>query len=197
MDSYDKLPDLEIKPLGEMSKKFLELKISSFKGACLYVHNMRYCYNTNKDEKMILFKEDCGSCTTKHGVIALLAEELGIPLYKHVCVYKLTEEITTGIDEIVQKYEIPYVPMIHCFLVYKEYQFDLTEGNNNGKKKTVNQYIHAERVDPFISSRDEYRLFRKVLKEIIVPSEETKGITQRSLLKARQEALILFMNRIK
>jgi len=97
----------------------------------------------------------------------------------------------------VQKYEIPYVPMIHCFLVYKEYQFDLTEGNNNGKKKTVNQYIHAERVDPFISSRDEYRLFRKVLKEIIVPSEETKGITQRSLLKARQEALILFMNRIK
>jgi len=34
MDSFDKLPDKEIKPLGEMSIKFLELNISSFKDAC-------------------------------------------------------------------------------------------------------------------------------------------------------------------
>ena len=37
MDSFDKLPDKEIKPLGEMSIKFLELNISSFKDACLYI----------------------------------------------------------------------------------------------------------------------------------------------------------------
>lgn len=42
---------------------------------------------------MILFKEEKGTCTSKHAVIAGLAEELNIPLYKHVGIYKLTEEI--------------------------------------------------------------------------------------------------------
>ena len=196
MDSYDKLPDAEIQPLGEMSKKFLELKISSFKEACLYVHNMDYGLNTSADDKMILFKDNRGTCSTKHGVIATLAEELDIPLYKYECVYMMNEKITTGIDEILKKFEIPYVPMGHCFLVYEDFKFDLTEGNNNGKKVPINEYIHAERVDPFISSRDEYRFLRKVVLEIIVPSEEMKGITKKMLLKARTEALMVLTSHL-
>jgi hypothetical protein len=180
-----------------MSRKFLELNISSFKEAAIYVHNMEYRYNSNKDDRMILFKDNCGTCTTKHAVIATLAEELDIPLYKYVCVYKLTEEITTGVNEILKKYEIPYVPLAHCFLVYDKYSFDLTEGNNNGKNTPIDEHIHAERVDPFISQKDEYLIFRKVLKEKILPSKEMEGIARRTILKARGEGIILLLNSIK
>jgi hypothetical protein len=55
MDSYDKLPDAEITPSGDLSKKFLELGIKSFKEACLYVHNVDYGYNSNYDDHMIFF----------------------------------------------------------------------------------------------------------------------------------------------
>ncbi|HUW91296.1 MAG TPA: hypothetical protein VMV43_12355 [Candidatus Nanopelagicaceae bacterium] len=194
MDSYDKLPDAEIKPVGELSIKFLDLGIKTFREACDYVHKIDYGYNTNYEDKMIFFKEKRGSCTTKHAVIAGLAQELNIPLYKHVCVYKFTEEITTGVNEILKKYEIPYVPKVHCFLVYDKYKFDLTEGNYNGKKKPINEYIHSERVDPYISRKDEYLLFKKVLKEIILPSKEMEGITEKTLLKARAKSITLLMN---
>ena len=191
MDSYENLPDAEIKPVGELSKTFLDLGITTFKDACNYVHNIDYGYNTNYEDKMIFFKEKKGSCTTKHAVIAGLAQELSIPLYKHVCVYKFTEEITTGVQEILNKYEIPYVPMVHCFLVYKNYRFDLTEGNFNGKKKHIDEYIYSEKVEPFISQKDEYLLFKKVLKEKILPSKEMKGIAEKTLLKAREESITL------
>ena len=135
MDSYDKLPDAEITPVGEISKKFIELGITTFKEACFYVHDSKYGYNSNYDDKMIFFKEKMASCTMKHATIAGLAEELKIPLYKYIGVYKFTEEITTGVEKITQKYNIPYVPMVHCFLVYGDYHFDLTEGNFNGKKR--------------------------------------------------------------
>ena len=197
MDSYDFLPDSEIKPVGEMSEMFLKLNITSFKEACIYVHKMPYGINTNSNDKMILFKDNCGTCSTKHGVIATLAEELKIPLYKYSCVYKYTEEITTGVNEILKKYEVPYIPMGHCFLVYEKYSFDLTEGNNNGKKISIDEYIHAEKVEPFISNVNEYRILKKVLKEKILPSKEMEGITQRSLMKARAEGLILLGNSIK
>jgi len=194
MDSCDKLPNAEIKPVGEFSIKFLDLGIKTFRRACDYVHKIDYGYNTNYEDKMILFKEKRGSCTSKHAVIASLAQELEIPLYKHVCVYKFTEEITTGVNEILKKYEIPYVPMVHCFLVYENYRFDLTEGNHNGKKNSIDDCIHAERVDPFISRKDEYLLFKKVLKEKILPSKEMVGIHEKTLLKARAKGINLLLN---
>ena len=197
MDSYEKLPDAEIKLLGEISKKFLELGIKSFKQACEYVNNIEYGYNSNYDDKLIFFKEKKGTCTSKHAVIAGLAEELNIPLYKHVGVYKFTEEISTGANEILKKYNIPYVPMVHCFLVYRNLRFDLTEGNCNGKNTTIDKLIYEEKVDPFISGKDEYLLFKRVLKKQILQSKEMKGIKERSLLKARSESIILLTQNIE
>ncbi|MFW9897481.1 MAG: hypothetical protein ACFFD7_16875 [Candidatus Thorarchaeota archaeon] len=197
MDSYDKLPDAEIRPVGILSQTFIKLGIKSFREACDYVHNVEYGYNTNYDDRMIFFKENKGTCTTKHAVIAGLAEELEIPLYKHVGVYKFTEEISTGTNDILSKYNVPYVPMVHCFLVYKEFRFDLTEGNCNGKNTTIEELIHEEKVDPFISRKDEYLLLKKVIKEQILPSKEMEGIKERSLLKAREESIILLKENIE
>ena len=194
MDSYDKLPDAQINSVGELSIKFLDLGIKTFRGACDYVHTIDYGHNTNYDDKMIFFKEKKGTCTTKHAVIAGLAEELEIPLYKHVCIYKFTEDITTGVDEILKKFEIPYIPMVHCFIVYEKYKFDLTEGNHNGKKKPIDDCIHSERVDPFISRKDEYLLFKKVLKEKILPSKEMEGIPEKTILKARAKGINLLVS---
>ena len=193
MDSYEKLPDKEITSSGKISKKFLELNITSFKDACYFIHNLDYGYNKNYDDEMILFKEKKGTCTSKHGIIASLAKELNIPLYRHVCVYKFTEEITNGADEILKKYNIPYVPMVHCFLVYDQYRFDLTEGNNNGKKKPIDEYIISERVDPFISGKEEYLIFKRILKEHILPSKEMDGIAEKTLLKARGKSILLLI----
>ncbi|MCK4480016.1 MAG: hypothetical protein KAV01_05780 [Candidatus Lokiarchaeota archaeon] len=197
MDSYNKLPDAEIKPIGEISKKFLDLGIKSFREACEYVHNFEYGYNTDYDDKMVLFKENKGTCTTKHAIISGLAEELNIPLYKHIGVYKFTEEISNGKNEILKKYNLPYVPMVHCFLTYKDYRFDLTEGNCNGKNTTIEEFIHEEKVNPFISRKDEYLLFKKILKEKVLPLKEMEGIAERSILKARQESIILLKENIK
>ncbi len=197
MDSYEHLPDRKIIDAGEISRKFLELGITSFKKACLYVHNMEYGYNSDKDDKMILFKENKGNCTTKHGVIAGLAEEINIPLYKKIGIYKSTDAIATGTGKIMEKYTLPYVPMVHCFLVYENYRFDLTEGNKNGKNTSIEEFIHEEKVTPFITRKDEYLLFKRVLDEKITPLKEMEGIEKRTLLKAREEAIILLKELIK
>ena len=102
----------------------------------------------------------------------------------------------------MEKYKIPYVPLVHCFLVYEEngkrYRFDLTEGNNNGKQSTIEELIYEEQVDPFISRNDEYKLYKKIVKEKVLPSDEMKGVSERSILKAREEAIeLLKKNMVK
>lgn len=191
MDKFTVLPNAAITASGPVSGKFLSMGIDGFIEACRFVHEMPYGYNTDRDDLTILFKEKLGSCTTKHAVIATLAAESGLPIEKTIGIYAMTEEIVTGTGRILDKYMLPYVPMLHCFLVYGEHRVDLTEGNNNGKKRSIEDFLFTEKVIPNICAKDEYLLYRKALKDYILIKNELKGIDLRSILKAREEGLAL------
>jgi hypothetical protein len=197
MDKLTVFPDGPISGSGVISQKFIALDIHSFLDACRYVHHLPYGYNSDKDDLMILFKEEMGTCTTKHAVIGTLAEELGLPVKKNIGIYRMTEQIVTGTDAILTKYGLPHVPMLHCFLVYGRYKVDLTEGNRNGKNCAIADFLHTEKVIPNIAGKDEYLRYRKALKEKILPLDELKGVDMQRVLHAREEGLLLLKANIE
>lgn len=81
--------------------------------------------------------------------------------------------------------------MLHCFLVYGEHRVDLTEGNNNGKNRSIEDFLYTEMVIANISEKDEYRLYRKALKDRILTKNELNGIDLKQILHAREEGLAL------
>ena len=135
MYPYTIFPDREISGDGTISRSFRSLDIHRFIEACKFVHELPYGYNSNRDDLMILLKERFGSCTTKHATIATLAKELTLPISRGVGVYAMTEALVTGTGRILADYNIPYVPMIHCYLEFNGRKVDLTEGNRNGKNR--------------------------------------------------------------
>jgi hypothetical protein len=196
MDKYTVFPNASISDGGPVSSRFLEMGIATFHEACRYVHDLPYGYNTDRDDLMILFKEKFGSCATKHAVIATLAGELGLKVEKSIGIYAMTDEIVPGADRISQKHDLPYVPMLHCFLVYEDHRVDLTEGNDNGKNKSIEAFLFTTGVIPHISAKDEYLLYRKALKEEILHRQELKGIDLKRILHAREEGLALLSQNI-
>ena len=198
MDTFDVLPDASINSSGVISRNFIRLGVRGFIDACRYVHQLPYGYNSDRDDLLILFKESKGSCTTKHAVIASLADELGLPIVKNIGVYGMTEEIVTGTNDILNKFNLPYVPMVHCFLVFQDYRVDLTEGNDNGKKRPVEQFFHTETVIPNISAKDEYLLYRNALKDNILLREELRsvGVGIKRILQARDEGIKLLRSKV-
>ena len=196
MDTFTVFPNPTISKKGIISEKFINLKIKNFWDACAYVHNLPYGYNSTTDDILILFKEGFGSCTTKHAVIATLAEELDIPVYKMVGIYAMNEEIVTGTNHILEKYHLPYLPMIHCFLIYDSYQVDLTEGNNNGKNHSLEEFLFTEKVIPNISEKDEYLLYKNALQNSILLRKEMGGVKIIDVLHARTEGIALLRSKV-
>ena len=196
MDSYTVLPNSMIEKKGIISEKFTSLKIKNFWDACSYVHDLPYGYNSTTDDILILFKEGYGSCTTKHAVIATLAEELNSPVYKMIGIYAMNQDIVTDTNLILDKYHLPYLPMIHCFLIYDTYRVDLTEGNNNGKKHSIEEFLFTEKVIPNFSEKEEYLLYRKALKNHILIRKEMEGITINDVLHARTEGIALLRSKV-
>jgi hypothetical protein len=191
MDSLNVFPDRAITGAGPVSKAFLDLGIRSFRQACRYVHELPYGYNWDRDDLMILFKEKMGTCSTKHAVIGVLAAELGLPITRGVGIYAMTEAVVTGTNKILTEYRLPYVPMIHCFLEHGDHRVDLTEGNRNGKNKSIDDFLFADRVEPTISAKDEYLIYRKALNEVILKRPELEGTEIKRVLHAREEGLKL------
>jgi hypothetical protein len=186
MDPLTILPDKEISGGGTVSDVFLSMGIHRFLDACRFVHHLPYGYNTDKDDLMILFRERMGTCTTKHATIAILARELGLPVFRCVGIYPMTEEIVAGAGRIAVRYQLPYVPMIHCFLEHHLHRVDLTEGNRNGKKQSIEVFLFTQRVEPDISTKAEYLIYRNALTGL-VQSRQELGIHE--LLRAREEGL--------
>lgn len=163
MHPIDVLPDVAIQPHGQICKKFLEREIISFQAACHYVKAIPYGSNSNNENSLILFEENHGTCTTKHGAIARLAAELGLEVYKNLGFYRLNDKIVTGINAIIQPYGLSFIPQIHCFLRYKVFQVDLTEGNCNGKNKTIDDYDFVVEVKPDLTHAEQEKYYMSYL----------------------------------
>ena len=58
MDSFTIFPDKTIIEAGIVSKEFLHLGVKTFVEACRYVHQIPYGYNSDRDDLMILFKDE-------------------------------------------------------------------------------------------------------------------------------------------
>jgi hypothetical protein len=191
MENFSVFPDPRITAAESVSKTFLDMGIEGFREACRYVHELPYGYNSDRDDLMVLFKEKMGTCSTKHAVIATLAAELGLPITRGVGIYAMTEAMVTGANKILAEYRLPYVPMIHCFLEYRESRVDLTQGNRNGKNRPIDDFLFTAQVEATISARDEYLIYRKALSEVILKRDELKGIDLKRVLHAREEGLKL------
>jgi hypothetical protein len=196
MDAHTLLPDSPVGDKGLVSAEFRRRHITTFQAACSFVHRLPYGYNSDRDDLMILFKEGKGSCTTKHAVIATLAEEIGLPVVKTIGIYAMTETIVTGTQAILEAYDLPFIPMVHCFLVGHGLRVDLTQGNDNGKNTAIEDFLHTEAVIPNISAKEEYLLYRRVLTTLIDRHAALRGVALKTLLHAREEGIVLLRSKI-
>ena len=197
MEHYTVFPNKTIESDHTISKTFLALGITDFWGACRYVHELPYGYNSNRDDLMILFKENMGSCTTKHAVIATLAAELKMAVAKSIGIYAMKEKLVTGTEQILARYNLPYLPMVHCFLELQGRRVDLSQGNRNGKNGPIDEFLYTEKVAACISGKDEYLLYRKALTHHILTRPEFKDTDMKTILKAREEGLALLKANIR
>jgi hypothetical protein len=196
MDAYTLLPDRPIDDKGPVSAEFRRRDIATFQAACGFVHRLPYGYNSDRDDLFMLFKEGKGSCTTKHAVIATLAEEIGLPVGKSIGVYAMTDRIVTGTQAILETYGLPFIPMVHCFLAGGGLRVDLTQGNANGKNTAIDDFLYTETVIPNISAKAEYLLFRRVAADLIHRHAALRGVALKTLLHAREEGIVLLRSKV-
>ena len=68
-------PNFDIKSTGRISKEFVDRNILTFNQATLFVKELAYGRNADKNNLASVFADNCGTCSTKHALIKRLADE--------------------------------------------------------------------------------------------------------------------------
>ncbi|MDM1295310.1 hypothetical protein HX021_13560 [Sphingobacterium sp. N143] len=123
-----KITDFEITGNnGIVSKSFNNLRIKSFAEACQWVESLDYKRNHNKNNKLVLFDELCGTCSTKHALLKRLADENEDNSLRLILgIFTMNSKNTPAIKDVLTNYDLRYIPEAHNYLRNHNHILDFT-----------------------------------------------------------------------
>ncbi len=120
-------PDFEIKSKGKISEEFLKNGISTFRQAAIFIQNLPYGRNSNKNDLATLFTDHCGTCSTKHAILKLLADENNFADIILICgLFRMNGRNTPQVLSTLSKHGLKFIPEAHNYLKYKNQILDFT-----------------------------------------------------------------------
>lgn len=124
-------PDFDIKSMGQISKEFTDRNIVTFKQASLFIRQLAYGRNAEKNNLATVFTDNCGTCSTKHALLKRLADENEFEKVKLIVgLFKMNKKNTPQVSSTLQKYNLEYIPEAHCYLKFEDKIIDLTKLNS-------------------------------------------------------------------
>lgn len=120
--------DFNIENTGPVSEKFIAKNIRTFQEAILFVKELPYQRNENKKDLLTVFNDNCGTCSTKHALLKLLAGENNFKNLELILgIFKMNAENTPAVKNTLAKYNLEYIPEAHNYLRYKGERMDFTK----------------------------------------------------------------------
>lgn len=109
--------NFNIEEKGRLSDLFRKEGIADFAAAAAYVSRLAYRRNKDKTDLATVFTEQCGTCSTKHALLQVLAAEQGRSEVKLVLgIFKMKAESTPKIKATLEKHGLAYIPEAHNYL---------------------------------------------------------------------------------
>jgi hypothetical protein len=124
-----------------------------------------------------------------------VAQENDIPINKCIGFYKLNDQIITSVDKIISRYDLDYIPQIHCFLKFSGKYLDLTEGNCNGKNKIIDEYDFIIDTEPDLSDQRKEEYYIQYLKKYMEFEEKLNALGIKKILNILREVNEMTQNK--
>lgn len=123
-------------------------KWNTFEEACLYIKNLPYKRNANKENIFCVIEDLGGTCSTKHAFLKHYADENNIKNIKLILgIFKMNSTNTPKISKVLEKYNLKEIPEAHNYLKINNQIHDYTRRNSK-PEDFVNDLIEEIEISP-------------------------------------------------
>ncbi len=129
---YEMTYNFKINSDQEISQLFKQNNCYDFYSASELIRNFPYRRNLNKDKLATVFSDNCGTCSTKHAVLKILAEENHQTDFKLILgIFRMNGNNTPKIKSVLEAYNLDYFPEAHNYLKFNNQILDFTKRNSS------------------------------------------------------------------
>ena len=101
--------------------------LTQFGAAASYVKSLPYGRTLQPADPLSILREYRGTCSTKHALLALAADEMGSSLVTLMsCFFDMNERTTRGVGRVLKTYGLTSIPEAHCYLRIGGSPYDFT-----------------------------------------------------------------------
>ncbi len=130
------------------SKLCIDLGFNEYESLSNYFKSLPYGRNSDRSNFKLVLTEKKGTCASKHAFLKELAIENNQASVKlFIGVYKMNDKNTAGVEPILSKYKLDYLPQAHTYLkIYGELS-DMTRSVES-ETNFIDDLIFEEEIIP-------------------------------------------------
>jgi hypothetical protein len=176
------LPNFGLAGGARLSTGFVALGRQDYHAAARHVRRLQYGRNTRRSDYGLVLEEGRGTCSTKHALLAALAEEHGRRVELWLGVYEMNADNTPGVGPVLSRYGLDLVPEAHCYLAYRGVRVDLTRVVATDP---IENFLYEETIEP--SGIGAYKL--DVHRRFVRAWAVARGLDFECVWRAREECI--------
>ncbi len=109
--------------------------IDTWQALLAFVKRLPYGRNANRTNLALVLTQQKGSCSSKHALLKKVADLNGIPNVALILgLYKMNQQNTPSIGDVLNTYNLNYIPEAHCYLKIRGKRIDVTTAASDFKK---------------------------------------------------------------
>ena len=147
MRSWDALPDMRLGPAGPLTAEITARGVTDFRAAGRYLQTLPYGRTANRADFSAGLREGRGTCSTKHALLAALAQEHKLAVVLTLGIYEMHERNTPGVGAVLARYALAFIPEAHCYLNFEGTRIDVTRSGAD-PTEPIARFLHEETIVP-------------------------------------------------
>jgi hypothetical protein len=142
------LPAVRLRTGGPTTAAFIEQGVSRFRDAGRFVAALPYRRNSNRSDHLAVLRESKGTCSSKHSLLALLAQEQSLPIALCIGIYEMDGLNTPGVGSVLEAHGLTSIPEAHCYLKRGTQRIDVTVAGANVAKEPIKRFFVEVEISP-------------------------------------------------
>lgn len=137
--------DFEIADSSPVAKEVRRRGFDCFLALAEHVRQLPYGRPAYVEDILAPLKEERGTCSVKHRLLAAVAHECGhSEINLVVGLYEMSEQNTPGVKDILERAGLESIPEAHCYLKLDDQRYDFT-GLSSGSSSPF-EALHQEHI---------------------------------------------------
>ena len=147
MRSWDALPKVILTSAGPLSAEFMALRIIDLQGVGRYLQSLPYGRTADRADFRSVLRQSKGTCSTKHALLAAIADELKLPIALTLGIYEMHERNTPGVGAVLAPHRLAFIPEAHCYVTYDGLRIDVTRSGAE-PSELIQRFLYEESIVP-------------------------------------------------